>query len=160
MKAPLQLVGLHAAERAAYQTYRDSHWRVKGTNYYGNHLLLQRLYTETEPMIDALGERITGLYGPDWLDEKSHLKLVAEYAEVWQNTDPMTSAFHAATKVHEDIKAAYKALKKRKELTLGTDDLLMAQQNTVETHIYLLQQAMGMEPTKIYAKRLKTKLLR
>jgi len=161
MRPPDQLLDLHAALRAAYQTYRDSHWRVKGNDYYGNHLLLQRLYTETEPMIDALGERITGLYGDGWLEGCAghvHIEWTKDHAEAFLQADPMQSALEAAQVLHEIYPAAYEELKHRGELTLGLDDLLMAQQNTVESHLYLLQQALDAKP--VSTKKLKTMLLR
>lgn len=157
MKPPKALTDMHAALRAAYETYRDSHWRVKGKDYYGNHLLLQRLYTETEPMVDQLAERIVGLYGSDWLSRPEQAMSVSDYVQAWLDRDPMVSAASAVTELDELYPATYNDLEKRGQLTLGLDDLLMAQHSVVESHRYLLQQAMNASPM---TKKLKTRLLR
>jgi len=37
------------------------HWQTKGENFYGDHLLYQRLYQDILPEIDLIGEKLIGV---------------------------------------------------------------------------------------------------
>lgn len=154
--------------RASYQVYRDSHWTVEGNDYYGNHLLLQRIYEETEKEIDGLGEMMVGSYGPEIIQE--HRNETTMWVEVFTDAaDPMAGPLRAAQEVRMSIDSAYDKLKEHGELGRGWDDFLMALAQEKDTHLYLLQQATS-TPAKYspYAeeraanpvRKLKTKLLR
>jgi len=124
--------------RASYQVYRDSHWTVEGS--YGNHLLLERIYTETAKQIDALAEMMVGTFGPD---------IIHGYRSdtgKWVNSftcpsSPMESSLHAAREVRSSIDSAYDSMEKSGKLGRGWDDLLMSMAQEKDEHIYLLQQA-------------------
>lgn len=155
-----EMLDLLAVMRASFLVYRDGHWKVKGNDYYGDHLLLQRIYEETEKQIDQVGERIVGLWGPEALDSREQATLVDKYYRKLSLGDPMQSALAAAELVHEKLFDTYEALKKRGEITLGLDDLLMAISSEKETHLYLLQQALSEKPGPVKMRGLKTKLLK
>lgn len=139
--------------RAAYQIHQDGHWQVDGSSSYGQHLLLQRLYEETQDLADGFAERLVGMGLR--IDEPDMAERIRSTVDVVSETDGCVhrslSAVNYAIDGHA---AAYDALKRAGTLTLGTDDLLMAQSNTLETHRYLLQQAL--KP----ARGLKARLLR
>ena len=59
---------LWACLRAAHHLYWTRHWMAKGTPFYGDHLLFERLYEARVEEIDGLAELIAGLYGADKLD--------------------------------------------------------------------------------------------
>jgi DNA-binding ferritin-like protein len=163
---PQSLTDLVAAFRASYSVYRDSHWRVKGNDFYGNHLLLERIYNETAGEADSLAERTVGLYGDQWLEGAEHSQRIADFAKEFTRHDPMVSAWLAASELHRMIGETYRDLEERGELSLGTDDLLMSLQSAKEQHLYLLQQAEGAPPMKQPpqapwgVRKLKSKLLR
>lgn len=156
---PQSLTDLVAAFRAAYEVTRNSHWRLRGNDFYGNHLLLERIYTETANHADKLAERVVGLYGEAWLEGNQQADRIAHYIKEFTRLDPMTSAWLSASELHALIAKTYADLKARNELSLGTDDLLMSLQSDVEQHLYLLQQAEG-APPRMQTKKLKTRLLR
>lgn len=61
------LLGLWASLTAAHRVYWTLHWQAKGSAYYGDHLLYQRLYEARVKEIDRVAEAIAALYGSDAL---------------------------------------------------------------------------------------------
>jgi len=48
--------------RALYHIHQNAHWKVQGSESYGNHLLFQRLYEETQQSVDDAAEKTLGLF--------------------------------------------------------------------------------------------------
>lgn len=47
--------------RALSIFYQTAHWQTRGPNFYGDHLLFERLYDSVQDEIDAVGEKVVGL---------------------------------------------------------------------------------------------------
>jgi DNA-binding ferritin-like protein len=62
------LLGVWAAIRAEHQLFWTYHWRSKGSSYYGDHLLWQRLYEARVQEIDRMAEVIMAIGGPSAVD--------------------------------------------------------------------------------------------
>jgi DNA-binding ferritin-like protein len=62
------LLGLWASLTAAHRVYWTLHWQAKGSPYYGDHLLYQRLYEARVKEIDRVAESIAAIYGSDALN--------------------------------------------------------------------------------------------
>jgi DNA-binding ferritin-like protein len=138
-----QLKDLLAAMRASYLMYRTAHWQARGDAYYGDHLMLQRIYEETEKHADQVGERIVGYYGASAVDMADQTERVAQWSERFSREgDPVKASLEAAKAVRDLLTRTYNVLERSKQLTLGLDDLLMSISNDKDTHVYLLQQAL------------------
>ena len=61
--AAQQLSDLLATLRAVHFIHWTGHWQVKGSPYYGDHLLLQRLYEGLDNEIDTLAEKLVAMFG-------------------------------------------------------------------------------------------------
>lgn len=59
------LVAVHVALETEQLLFHAFHWRSKGQDYYGDHLLYQRLYTDRAPEIDRIGEVLMAVAGPN-----------------------------------------------------------------------------------------------
>lgn len=130
---------------ASYHVYREGHWTVQGNDYYGNHLLLERIYTETEKEIDGLAEMLVGSYGSDVIAR--HHDGASKWTESFKNPEhPMKGALKAAQTVRATIDLARDALKQSGEWTTGWDELLMALAKEKDHHLYFLQQATAHKP--------------
>lgn len=129
---PKKLLIAFADLRSSYEVYRNAHWQTRGPNYYGNHLLFQRLYEETAVEIDSFAEHLVGSWGSEVIES---LEIPAPAG------DPLGLSDKITQRVSRNIEAAYKELKRTKQMTLGWDDLLMTISNEKESHLYLLQQA-------------------
>jgi len=142
------LQGLLAVLRAMQTSIHEGHWVVKGSNFYGDHLLLQRIYAgddgspALQDEIDSLGERIVAYAGSSFVDSRVVTTKALQLIKVWQATssDPIAQALHAEESLQLAIRAVYDALKGSGELSLGLDDFLMAMADAHDTNIYLLRQ--------------------
>ena len=161
-QVPKALVDLLASLRAAFLTYRNAHWQVKEEGYYGNHLLLERIYKDSTDQADQVAEKIVGFYGPGAVDNSGRqldemTRLISKFER--ESSDPLERSLEAAEHVQKSLQKAYDALESKGELTLGWEDTLPAVSSKKDEHIYLLQQALDGKPV-ILAKTRKTNLTR
>lgn len=140
-----KLQDLLAHFRAAFLLYQTGHWAAKGPNYYAVHLLLQRLYEETAPHIDQLGERLVGYFGESAVEPKAAAQreaaLVAQYAD----GDPVSTALRVTQGVQDSIAAAYNGMGGSGNVPMGLDDLLLTFASNTDTHLYLLKRQAGLQ---------------
>jgi DNA-binding ferritin-like protein len=134
---------LLACLRAQYWMYQQSHWQVMGPEYYGNHLLFERLYESVVKQVDTLAEKMVAMYGADAVDA---MDLGAKF-EAWLRRWDAKDCLHMrGLMAEQDFQSAaqrvYEALGERGDLTLGMDDFLMATANEHETNEYLLRQVL------------------
>ena len=61
------LLVLLAGLRSAHLSHWTSHWQVKGQPYYGDHLLMDKLYNSLPEEIDTLAEKIVAEFGAEAL---------------------------------------------------------------------------------------------
>jgi DNA-binding ferritin-like protein len=59
------LVAVHVALEVEQMLFHAYHWRSKGQDYYGDHLLYQRLYQDRALEIDRIGEVLVALGGAE-----------------------------------------------------------------------------------------------
>lgn len=143
---PIDLMSLYVAYlRALYQIHQNNHWKTKGNDFYGNHLLFQRLYESVQEMADGAAEKTIGVFG----DLNVSPEKIAEITEKFNSEDNSVVSSLKAEKGFQALSTmVYDELEKADLLTLGIDDALMANANTSETHCYLLQQAIGSNQDK------------
>lgn len=138
-----KMLALLRAQRWNYQT---CHWQAKGTGYYGDHLMFQRLYEGLDGEVDTLAEKIVGIMGADLrgryhFDNLSQVDMTKLWLESWSVLEcPYRRSQQSEKDFQSYFKAAYDLLKKLGGLTLGLDDWIMATANAHETNSYLLQQ--------------------
>ena len=123
---------------------QEGHWTVKGQSYYGDHLLLQRIYTSVNDEIDGIGERIVAYAGPSYVDsdvitEKANTIL----RELRKRKDPIQQTLAAEEMLQVALRKTYDALKASGGLSLGLDDFLMGIASAHDTNRYLLKQRLA-----------------
>jgi len=130
--------------RALYQLHQDAHWKSQGPAFYGDHLLFQRLYEETQELTDAMAERLMGLEGPGTVQAPAQAAEQAQVLRSWQTVSGLPERSLAGVQA---TLAAYQAVSRELqaagEQTLGLEDLIPAQASALETHAYLLKQRVG-----------------
>lgn len=126
--------------RALYQIHQNAHWRTKGKEFYGNHLLFQRLYEGTQESVDSAAEKTIGLFGslPDLQDLVKQLTL--EFHGENFDGNWVEAALMAEKLFQKIAEETYHKIKDLKMMTLGLDDMIMNIASRHEVHIYLLQQ--------------------
>ena len=143
---------LLVALRSAHWSHWTSHWQVKGSSFYGDHELMERLYTSLVEEIDTLAEKIVSNFGSDSVNPVEQAQIMANammpVAESRSNQNPLERALFVEDTLQLFFKAAYRYLKKSGFLTLGMDDFIMAMANNHETNLYLLRQRLNATPSK------------
>ena len=135
-----KLLSLYVAfVRALYLLHQQNHWDSQD---YGEHLLFQRLYEEASEIVDDAAERVVGLCGELMLTG-TETDIVKKFAPREKSIQSLLESSIALEQAFQQIaKKTYDSLKEKDMITLGLDDLIMAQASTGETHLYLLQQAL------------------
>jgi DNA-binding ferritin-like protein len=141
---------LLAVLRGAHFAHWTSHWQVKGSNFYGDHELMERVYTSLIEEIDTLAEKIVGTYGVEAVNAVEQAQLMANHllplAEAHSMNDPIRRAFLIEEGLQVIFKNTYDMLKEQGGLTLGMDDFIMSMANAHETNLYLLRQRCDTRP--------------
>jgi DNA-binding ferritin-like protein len=121
----------------------NGHWQVKGNSFYGDHLMLERIYEgKLDEQIDTLAEKLVCLYGSDCIDSPYLIGSFNECVEQAKKaqTCPIRRVLHVLQYVQGHFAQTYKIGTSAGRITLGMDDFLMASANEQETFIYLVQQ--------------------
>ena len=128
--------------RAAHWLHWTSHWQVKGPTSYGDHLLLERLYTSLTESIDTLAEKLVGEFGGDSVNAVEQSYFLIGFVNDIAKTEngPIDRAYHIEKGLQIILKRVYSKLKATGMMSLGLDDFIMALANAHDTNLYLLTQ--------------------
>jgi DNA-binding ferritin-like protein len=127
--------------------HQQAHWTSKANNYYGDHLLLDRIYNAASEQVDGAAERTIGLYGAKAITLKDHMDVTMSFVNDVMNdsSDEGAEGLIERSLVAEESfldfsKKLYDSLKDSNTMTLGLDDLIMANASAHEESVYLLKQ--------------------
>lgn len=136
------LVQLLAILRALHWAHWTTHWQVKGTPFYGDHLLFERLYSGLTGEIDGLAEKIVAYFGVEAVAPTPNMEQAIRFLALYDqgDSDVYTRALKMELHLQNALKRTYDTLKTSSNLSLGLDDFLMAVSNAHETNVYLLRQ--------------------
>jgi DNA-binding ferritin-like protein len=127
--------------RVIHLSHWTSHWQVKGTAFYGDHQLLDRLYNSLPEEIDTLAEKMVAEFGADAVDIEDQLPRFIEVATpMKKGASPIQRALVYEELLQQELRKAYDALKSMEGLSLGLDDFIMSTANAHETNLYLMRQ--------------------
>lgn len=126
--------------RAAHWAHWTSHWQVQGEPFYGDHLMLSRMYEAIEEEIDTLAEKIVGEFGAQAVDPVEQMHLAMQVLTEHENADPVVRSLSIEDYIQAELDVTYRQLKQGNMLSLGLDDFIMSIANAHETHLYLLRQ--------------------
>lgn len=127
--------------RSISLVHQNHHWLTKGKNFYGNHLMFERIYNAAIEDVDAIAEKFVGVFNSDTLNlnKQSHFiqKILVKYA----NMEPLEGSLKIEEDFIEFSKHFYDVLEKENALTLGLEDIIPAISSNRETAVYLLKGA-------------------
>lgn len=132
--------------RALTMIHQQNHWLSLGANFYGDHLLFERLYNATQENIDGVAERCIGLGSGETVDLQLQIKTIYQFVKDYQASNMITndqlidSSIKAEFMLLSIIDCAKQKLNDKGLLTNGLDNLLAGIADIHETHIYLLKQ--------------------
>lgn len=143
---PVALMSMYVAFlRALYQIHQNAHWKASGSNFYGNHLLFQRIYEGTQQSADEAAEKTIGLYGELHEMSSNIQEITDKFSPEKFDGDLLSASLKAEQTFLALSQTVYNQLKNLKTMTLGLDDLIMSIANRHEVHVYLLKQALESE---------------
>lgn len=126
--------------RAVYLMHQNHHWITKGKNFYGNHLLFERIYKSAAEDADMAAEKFIGLFGTETLDLHMQAQMIGRILENFSSGDPVQTSLEAEKKFLDFSEKFYTLLDKEDRLTLGLDDMIMSIASNREGAVYLLKQ--------------------
>ena len=141
---------LLAVLRGAHFAHWTSHWQVKGSNFYGDHEMMDNIYNTLIEEIDTLAEKIVGAYGGEAVNAVEQAQIMANHLLPLAEAHSMNNPIRRALLIEEGLQVifrnTYDMLKEQGGLTLGMDDFIMSMANTHETNLYLLRQRCDTRP--------------
>lgn len=120
--------------------HQTAHWTTKGNNYYGEHLLFDRLYESVEDDLDLAAEKLIGIFGVKFMDPKKHAEYTKNIVDEYDNKDLTERSLEAEVAFLSFSEDLYEKIKDNDDMTLGLDDLIMSICSKHEENIYLLRQ--------------------
>lgn len=131
---PLQTT--FAILRAQNWNYWTSHWQTSGNSFYGDHLLFQRLYEDTNGEIDSVAERLVGLYGSSVVNPNAAMTLAHSYVTEWEKESNLfLRGLHSEEVLLRAIEETID-----EGVSHGLSNLLEGIADKHENHQYLLKQ--------------------
>ncbi len=128
--------------RALAIIQQNDHWEVKSNGFYGDHLLMDRLYGTTLENIDAISEKGIGLFGPEVVNIGAQITLMKTIIDKYKDIKPLERSLAAVQEFLQISTHTYKEIKESGDMTLGLDDLILHIHSEQETAVYLLQQTL------------------
>jgi hypothetical protein len=132
-----------ALVRSIYLVHQNHHWITKGENFYGNHLLFERIYKTAADDADLAAEKFIGLFGTDVLDLSMQAQMIGKIMGNFASGDPIGTSLRIEKKFLDFSEKFYRMVKDEGKMTLGLDDMIMAIASNREAAVYLLKQASG-----------------
>ncbi len=133
-----------ASLKALALIHQHNHWTVRGTAFYGDHLLFERLYDDTLELLDLAAEKFVGLFGDEVLSYELQNDLLHKVLLKYNNLEgsPVQMSLGAERDFIKFSKDAYNCFEDEGKMTLGLDDMIMAIASKCEEAVYLLQQSL------------------
>jgi len=135
------LNGYLATTRMMVLVFQHSHWKCKGSHFYGNHLMFERVYKDARKLVDLIAEKLIGIYGNDALMHDKQVAMMSELFNQFNGEEHFDNAIGAAELFLQLSEDTYNRLKEMDSLTLGMDDMIMSNASKVEEFLYLMRQA-------------------
>lgn len=148
MDKNVKVAALYVATlKAIYLIHQQNHWLTKGNDFYGDHLLFQRIYESAQEDVDGAAEKMVALFGDECLDYTLQAdllnKVLLKYSDLCD--DPIACSLAIEQDFIKFSKVAYDHFEKEGVMTLGLDDFIMATASSREESVYLLTRAQGKE---------------
>lgn len=124
--------------------HQNNHWTTKGSGFYGDHLLFERLYKSVLENLDESAEKFLGLFGDECLSYELQNELLNKVLSKYNNLEgtPAQMSLAAEKDFIKLSRDAYNCFEDEDKMTLGLDDMIMAISSKREESVYLLQQVL------------------
>jgi DNA-binding ferritin-like protein len=126
--------------------HQTAHWTCKGDNFFGDHLLHERLYNDVLPEIDAVAEKAVGLGNENnvnvVLQTLQLMRLVQQMGTTMipQSNQLVSTTLDAEMNLLKVIGILELSLKEKGTSTSGLSNLIQGIADKHEEHTFLLKQ--------------------
>jgi DNA-binding ferritin-like protein len=139
-----ELCGYYTAFlRCLYLQHQNAHWLTHGNDFYGNHLLFERIYKSAAENADLAAEKFIGLFGLDTIDPHSQAQMIGKILEKYSSDKILENSLAMEQKFLSFSEKFYSVVEKDGKMSLGLDDMIMHIASNREGAVYLLKQASG-----------------
>ncbi len=131
--------------RAIYLNHQNNHWLAKGSNFYSNHLMFERLYKSAQDNADVAAEKFLTLFGDECITDQSHTQNIVKILNNSKDDDILASSLKLEKDFLTFSKNFYNFLKSKHtdKLSLGLDDMIMSIASDSEESCYLLSRSLN-----------------
>lgn len=131
-----------ATLRSIYLVHQHSHWTTRGSAFYADHLVFERLYKSAQDDADLAAEKFIGLFGEAGLNYNDQITFIQKIMERYADLDgePVEMSLAIEKEFLKLSQEAYDAFNEEDVMTLGLDDMIMSIASKREESCYLLQQ--------------------
>ena len=140
------LASLATALEALYLLHQSAHWQTRGSSYYADHLMFQRLYKGIDKEIDSLGERAVAMGSPLLVCPITTAQLSAELLRLWGKGHGLDSPVRLVSLSLGAERAVLEAIATVMASTSPSDGVQNLLQGIADAHegsVYLLQQRLA-----------------
>jgi DNA-binding ferritin-like protein len=133
---------LLATLRSAHWVHWTGHWQVRSNSFYGDHLLLERVYTGITAEIDTLAEKMIAMFDINVVDPQEQISLAKAVVDMQsqKTQDPIKRSLDVEQNLQLLFESVFEYLESQKRLPLGLNDFIAAAANNHDTFVYLLTQ--------------------
>jgi len=132
--------------QALYHLHQIHHWNTMGSTSYGDHLLFQRLYEESQEFIDQVAERSVGSKSVAAIEPAVQAQIIHSVLLGLTQSEDGTARNYVETSLRGElhclqlIKGVISLMESDNTLSPGISNLLEGVADLHETFVYLLQQ--------------------
>lgn len=140
--------------QALYTAHQSAHWRSKGDNFYGDHLMYQRMYEGIQSEIDSVAERLIATTNDETLLDPSRMLAASTAAlkTIVVAGDIASSMLIAEKTFLKHLCNIIEAMDHVGALSVGVENLLQGIADKHEEHIYLLTRRSNIEVIAVCVK--------
>ena len=139
--SPMQ--GILAMLQAVALLHQTHHWSTRGSSFYADHLLFERLYNESHEFIDQLAEKMIGSGVPS-ISALQQVRLMSSLLAYVGEASTAEAMVKSSLKAEEACLAGLakliEVLESQGSLTPGVSNLLEGIADKHESFVYLLKQ--------------------
>jgi len=143
-----ELAVLLAALRAEALIHQAHHWGTTGPDFYGDHLLFDRIYSQVFGLVDDLAERTVGSGQVVLVQPLLQVHHMSGFTKSFYRDAPVIPApndmamlsLRAVLRFLVLLNLAYATMESKNSLSHGTDNMLQGIADEHEKLVYLLKQ--------------------
>lgn len=132
--------------RALGMIHHSHHWQAMRASFYGDHLLLEKLYKTVQDEVDTVGEKVVGIDSPaltNYFLQMSHIKAFMKKVSS-RDKSPLIVSLESEILLIIVGELISDRLKESALFTSGLANMMGDILDRHETHVYLLNQRLAL----------------